>query len=280
MLRLISVNFCRVGTSIGFWACAAITFFICFTAPVSVESRQTSMTIFSILLYLPREELLIDTNLCAEQMLHAYRNGYFTLFCSMLVLFPFVNAFTVQREVGFPRYMLLRTGRVSYALGEIISLILCGCSAIGIGILCYSLFVWFEFPHLSAYSAEQVMSFMQAGSFPVQGLCFLCYCICSTSFGILLLSFCKNRYLILTIPFFAQHLLRQLSQGLLSTGFVNNNTALINFANLLSPEATWDLPYSSGSQIFWICLLHFGFICAASAVFCMVGNRRLDVGDF
>ena len=157
MLRLISVNFCRVGTSIGFWTCAAITFFICFTAPVSVESRQTSMTIFSILLHLPREELLIDTNLCAEQMLHAYRNGYFTLFCSMLVLFPFVNAFTVQREVGFTRYMLLRTGRVSYALGEIISLILCGCSAIGIGILCYSFFVWFEFPHLSAYSAEQVM---------------------------------------------------------------------------------------------------------------------------
>ena len=280
MLRLISVNFHRIGTGIEFWMCAVVTCLICLTLPVRIDSLQTSMTVFSILLYLPQEELYFNVNLCAEKMLFAYRNGYFTLFSSMLLLFPFVNAFTVQREAELPRYMLLRTGRNAYAVGEVISLILCGCSAVVIGVLAYSSIVWFGFPHLSAYSAQQAEALIQAGSLPMQGLCFLLYCVCSTSFGILLLSFCKNRYLILTIPFFIQHLLRQLSQGLLSAGFADNQTAQIDFANLLSPEATWDLLYSSGSQKIWICLLHIGFVIAAGVIFCIVGNRRLDVGDF
>lgn len=300
MLRLVIINLREICKSAAFWACVAITVILCLTSSVTIPTQNAPVTVFSVLCDFSRDELLSDTAFCDCQMFLAYRNGYLSLFSSMLVIFPFVNFFSTQREARMQRYFLIRMNRFAYGVGQMVSLAVSGCCAMGLGLILYGGLIWLHFPHLQEYPNEMAQIFLDTiwnGSQSVSSisfgtvfafmlihfLCFLLYSLCSSGFGMLILSLFQNRYLILTIPFFLQYLLRQSSTAFNSFAFQDTENpieGLHQFAEILSPEATRDLPWNTPKEAVFVFVVHVGLLLIAMAVFYCVGNRRIDVGDF
>ena len=295
MLRLWMTNLRCLWKSAAFWCCAAVTFVLFLTTDVSWGDEST--TILAAAFQLPEETLLSDTVFSSYHIFSSYYSSSFTLFCSMLGIFPFVSFYATQREVGFPRYELVRTDRRSYPIGQLLSLLCSGVCAVLVGVLLFGIFAYVCFPSIQDYGTDTVQSELELLQFQfpwledfgdlykvillrIAGI--LLYTLCDMSVGILMLTLTRNRYLILTIPFFFEYLTRRLSVILQAKAYQDTewNQAIYDLSIYVHASATmYFYSYETKQQV-WVLVLHVGFLAICCALFGIIGNRRVDVGDF
>ena len=297
MIRLLNRNLCSIWSSFGFWCCVGVTFLLLLFSHIIIN--DDSITVFSAAFLFSREQLLETIDYSAFSVFCTYKNSCLFLFCSMLSIFPFVNLYTAQRTTGYSRYVLLRTTRRSFAVGQVLSLLITGVSAVFLGTLLFGLLVFVRFPHSQAYGDEMIHTQFEllqyqfpwindAADVPKIVLlhlgCIILYTLCSTSFGIFMLALLRNRYLILTLPFFCCYLIRQLTTALISLAYQDiehPNEMLYKITYCFRPEATLSLLYEKNvGAICWILLVHIGSLLGCCGLFGIIGNRRLDAGDF
>ena len=222
------------------------------------------------------------------------------MFCSMLAIFPFINLLSTQRESKMQRYFIIRLGRNSYALGQVLSLLISGALTVLIVVLVYGAIVWAYFPHIDDYATDIVQMYLDtlyvapwaqhlfhkgglAALVAIHIICLIMYTFCCCSTGVFITAITHNRYLILTIPFFMQYLFNQLSSALISQAYAditNPKEWLAQIAQILSPEAVRNLLWSTGVDVILSCILHFGILLISCVLFTWIGNRRIDAGDF
>ncbi len=295
MIRLIKMNLSCLLRGAAFWCIVLVTFGILLFSYIEVGDK--SYTVLVAAFTLDRETLLSDSTFSSYEVFRSISNGSFFLFSAMLAIFPFVSYFSGMRDVHFTRFILMRSKKLPFILGQIFSFWISGVCAVMIGVLGYLVFTLIAFPSLGEYASDIVAEELdilqlQYPTLDAVGDIWRLYCrdigttalytLSMTSLGCLCLACFRNRYVILTLPFFGCYLMRQLSVAFSSVAFVDPEhfrPMLYNISILIKPEATFYLTGYSISMRGAILAVQGGFLVLCGVLWIILAERRVDASD-
>ena len=295
-IRLIKVNFRKILTSPGFYACAVLTAILCFSAMIYYDS--TALTNYSVIrafMKFNREQMLSDMNFCTYQVIVSGSGSWLSMFIPIIAAFAFVPLLCDERESGAIRCCALRTTKRSLYAGSFLSALLSGGLAVLLGFLLFFVIVFFMFPDIRSYEpalqeffasglSENYPLFSQLGYpylFALKFLEMFIYGALSAIPAFVLTGFIRNKYLIICIPFFLKYIVTQTYQSFWLTvasdfGASDHDERLeiLEYANI---DAVNSL-FSYGNNT-WKHAIIFGvLLLAAYILYILAMNRRVDSG--
>jgi hypothetical protein len=292
-LKLIKQNFYKLFTSVGFYACIAITFVLSFTAGISVKPDTFPENLFEAMFTKNGAELLQSTDYCFTNVVISGGGWWLAMFIPIIAAFPFIPIFSDERESRLGRNVIFRTGKFSYNTGNFLSSFFGSGLAIAVGYSLFLLVTSFIFPHISDYPAEMRSSaeiiLMENAAYSELGITGLIlseileiflYSAMWSLPAFLLCSLIRNKYLIMCIPFFLKYSIDGISSRIQDAAyedFENLDVKMIEIIGMLNPNGLmYIFQNSSSTQILMITI---GFFLASFVLFNVFMNRRLDLGD-
>jgi hypothetical protein len=292
-LKLIKQNFYKLFTSVGFYACVAITFVLSFTASVSVKPDGFPENLFEVIFTKSGEELMRSTEYCFTNVVITGGGWWLAMFIPIIAAFPFIPIFSDERDSRFGRSVIFRSGKFRYNTGNFFSAFFASGFAIAIGYSLFLLVTSFIFPNLSEYPEDmrEMIEIMLTGNvlyvkFGTIGLVFseileiFLYSAMWSLPAFLLCSLIRNKYLIICIPFFLKYSIDGIFskiQNTVSADFENIDIKKLEIISTLNPNGLMYI--FQDSNALQVLLVTSGFLLAGFVLFNVLMNRRLDLGD-
>ena len=296
MLHLIQVNLKKVLTSGGFYACAVLTVILCFTAEIGMDPvKHEGLSVLQISRMKSREEMLSQVQ---YQYYNILRNGmgvWISIFIPIIAAFPFIPLVCDARESRSVRMTCIRLNKRTYDIGSFLSAMLSGGLAVLTGFLMFAGITAFLFPQASEYSPElrALMEENYPAVFPLfeklgypylYALRFLevfLYGAASAVPAFLLTAVMKNKYLILSIPFFIIYMLREIQAKLSEQVWRNWENPDLHLKRILTITGTnaLDQLFTLQEDKLLTALYSLFVLAAGCMIYLAVMDRRLDYGE-
>ena len=149
-------NFKKTVGSIYFFICIVLLSALSFTSVAYVNENMQEYNVLECLLFLNREEILMDSSLCNLNLFQNGLDGYLSMFLPMLVAFPFVYTYCQERKSGLIRMSIIRTSKTKYIVSKYIVAVTNGSLVLLFGYAIYGGLLWILFPSPADYGMEAV----------------------------------------------------------------------------------------------------------------------------
>lgn len=213
----------------GFLGAVLITCALSFTAEAWYNPQNgQSLTVLEALIRLDRETIASDFYLSSIMIFRKALTGYITMFMPIIAAFPFMVSFCTERNTGFMRFSITRSGKWRYYLSKFMSAALSGGLSVMLGVMLFGIFAAVLFPSISKYGIQkETLDMVLPGGFllslikvPVAAFS---YGVFSTLPAFFLSSFCKNAYIITCLPFMLDYVRDTFIRNLTEKAFDSGN---------------------------------------------------------
>lgn len=211
MIKSLKCDLHKTMLSTGFVAAIFIAFLLCFTENIYIDSKtMQAFSVFEVLFKFKRSFMESNTSFYSLSVFGSAFSGYSAMFLPVLASFPFVFSQSAERNSGNIRFSIYRTKRLKYYLSKFICAVLSGGICIMLGVLFFGIFSCCAFPGIEYYPHLNLENYAPDGVFAEVGkklLSSLIYGAVNAIPAFFLSSFCRNRYIILCVPFLMRFML-------------------------------------------------------------------------
>jgi len=208
MIKTLKCDFHKTLVSAGFAVAILVTFLLCFTEDVYVDtSNMQNFSAFEALYKFDRPFMESRSSFCALSVFKSALSGYSAMFLPILASFPFVFSQSTERNSGNIRFSIFRAKRLKYYFSKFICGVISGGICVMLGVMIFGIFSFSAFPRLECYSSFETQFLAPDGIFAEitkKLLSSFIYGCASTVPAFFLSSFCRNPYIILCVPFLAR----------------------------------------------------------------------------
>lgn len=193
--------------------------------------------------FFDKNTLLGDPVFFSATVFQKGMQGYITLFIPIIASFSFVRAFCEERNTGFMKYSIMRSGRVRGYLSKALTAVLSGGLVVMLGDLLFAGAVFLLFPGRTDYAdaglfdlSAQLVGNSVSIVLNEMGSLFL-YGVVMTLPALVCCSFCSNPYIIAGVPFFLVYVQQCLVDKLYQKGIEDGNFDFAGNVYDFSPHA-------------------------------------------
>ncbi len=204
-MKVIKFDSSRTMFNFAFIVAIFVTFLLCFTEDIYIDT--STMRVYSVwesMFQFNRTFMESNSSFCSLLVFEKTLSGYSAMFLPILASFPFVYSQSCERNSGNIRYTIFRTNKYLYYGSKFFCAVISGGLCIMLGVMLFGIFAFFVFP-----SPNESLSFDMAMYIPDGiGIAIMkklfsafIYGCANTLIAFFLTSFCRNRYIVLCIPF-------------------------------------------------------------------------------
>lgn len=294
-VRLIQVNLKKSVSSWGFYAGILLTVLLLFTSALYYDyDTNRDCSILQTFMQFSRTELLQDPRFCSYSVLRECVSGWLKMFIPMIAPFSFVTQQCAERASGAARFSGIRLSRWGYQTGTFLSAMVTGGLVLLTGFGVFTICIAFMFPDITAYDTALRESFEWwiPDAYPLfsklgypyltalRFLEMLLYGAVSAVPACFMTCLLKNKYLVISIPFFLKYMLLQTISRLQETAYADwehIDEHLLSVLSIVNPDAV-SKASSYGTEIWKNILFYSILLVSAYIVYCTVMNRRREYG--
>ncbi len=281
MIKSLKCDFHKTLISAGFLAAILVTFLLCFTEDVYVDtSDMRKFSALEALFKFDRSFMESKSSFCSLSVFKSSLSGYSAMFLPILASFPFVFSQSAERNSGNIRFSIFRAKRLKYYFSKFLCGVMSGGICVLLGVALFGVFSFFTFPRLEFYSPYELEFLAPDGIFAEIArklLSAFIYGCVSTVPAFFLSSFCRNRYIILCVPF----LTRFMRDTAIKKIIVNTHDE--NIYQTVFPfqcYAPSQIPYLEvGSMLYSTIAVTAIFAALMLCGYIIIMERRTDKGD-
>ena len=261
LLRVTIIDLRKTLVSYGTVVCIAAVFLLCFASTIYTDGFTGKE--YTVLEVIADRSKFPQMGLFPLDIVRSSVNPYLTLFLPVLSSIPFVTLFCAERLSGNIRFIITRTGKLTYAISKFFSAVISGALTVTIGFIMYSLVIFAVFGRDGNLS-DLIM--MYAGT--------AIYGAVSVLPAFLLSSFIRNKYMICCFPFIFMHFYYTVLAKL-QDRYIDNWNVIMKI-NMLYTSNIKDIffTHDKSTVMFYTVLT-----AAVFAVYTFIMNRRLDNGQ-
>ena len=197
MIKSLICDFQKTLISVGFLAAILVTFLLCFTEDVYVDtSDMRKFSALEALFKFDRSFMESKSSFCSLSVFKSALSGYSAMFLPILASFPFVFSQSAERNSGNIRFSIFRAKRLKYYFSKFLCGVISGGICVLLGIALFGIFSFFAFPRLECYPDLPLEFYAPDGIFAEIArklLSAFIYGCVSTVPAFFLSSFCRNR---------------------------------------------------------------------------------------
>lgn len=265
--------------NIGFLGAIILTFVLCFTTEAYRDSiTDRAYTIFEIVLGNDNDLIANNYNLTQELLFVKVFSGYVVMFIPIITAFPFMVSFCAERDSTNIRLVIYRIGEAKYYLTKILSSIISGGLSFAVGVSLFGLSLTILFPSVRRYSVDnEILSqIIPAGITIKMILIAFFYGAVSTMPSLVISSFYRNRYIIISIPFIIVYTWNTALNKAVEKAVRENNYYLYDKLQPYFPNSITFILYEPDNMK---CLIYnVAYICILSVAFYLIMKTRVDKG--
>ena len=246
----------RILCSTGFWLSVAIALIILLTSTAHKEEDGSAYTVLSMALQLGKAEILMK-NVFAQTLFSQIVRYALPMYGPLLAALSFAVVLCEERKYGVRRYVLFKEGKTAYVLSKALSAVVASGTAFFLATLLFLLFLYCEYPLMSARDMEVFQYWLEVQSVSPSGETIIWFqWFGEHAYGILQLfgvflygmfcgfigyictAFFSNVYLTVCIPFFFGYIYYSITQALMARAVEGSiSWDLYNVVNsYVSPE--------------------------------------------
>lgn len=281
MIKTLKCDFHKTLISAGFLAAILVTFLLCFTENVYIDtSDMRQFSALEALFKFDRAFMESRSSFCSLSVFKSALSGYSAMFLPILASFPFVFSQSAERNSGNIRFSIFRAKRLKYYFSKFICGVVSGGISVMLGVAMFGIFSFFAFPGLEYYQTFDLEFYAPDGVFAEivrKLLSALIYGCASAVPAFFLSSFCRNRYIVLCVPFLTRFM-RDTALKKIMTGTHDENVFQTIFpfqcyapSRIPYLEAGAELYSTIAVTVISAALMLFGYI--------IIMERRTDKGD-
>ena len=284
MLHTLKCDLCKSIVNIGFFAAVITTVILCFTADAYIDSSNEKIySFFEAIFALDRTVISSEISMASVIVFRKALTGFIRLFMPIIAAFPFMVSFCSERNSGFMRFTIARSGRTAYCISKFLSAVISGGLAVTAGVLLFGIAAALIFPPLSSYAdnTEMLSIILPSGAFvtviKVFASAFI-YGAAAVLPAFFLSSFCRNPYIITCIPFLLTYIwdtaLNKLNSAYIESGEYEKARVLMPFY----PDSLAQIFFGEGFGYAEVTALIANAVYFVSALtgFIIIMNRRVD----
>lgn len=262
--------------------------------PHEKTGTRRDVSVLDAMCRIARAGMLANTQFCTHYVLRSCISGWVKMFLPMIAAFPFVSLHCTEHAAGSARFSCVRMSKHSYEAGTFLSAMLCGGLMMLTALILFACIAAVRFPSIAEYdtslremyerSFAEMYPFYSVLGYPylyaLRGAELFLYGAVSAVPACFLTCLMRNKYLVLSIPFFLKYMLLQYKYKLLSEAYADfsaSNQKQVDFAGMIDPDRmSRMLTERAGAlrgSIFYAVML-----IAAFAVYQIVMRRRRDYG--
>ena len=282
----------RLFTSPAFWIGAAAFGIIMLFSPLYQDNDTHSYkTIIYSITNISPETLYSDTRYSFESALKWSQSSWATMFAPVFVSVAAVNIFIDERECGFKRLVIFRSGKTRYILNNFLFFAIAGGLICMLGEIIFTSFVYYELPNYNEYDGMNMAMFCRENTvcgflyshFGILGI-LLTNALQGFIFGVIMImpsfflcSFVRNKYLAICIPFFIKYGLNGISTFLMSRYMSTFDETTYNASIFINPDNILSCLNDSESGR-KICIIYLTVIVITVMMFGLITKRQVDKG--
>lgn len=286
MLHTLKCDLCKSIINIGFFAAMIITVILCFTADVYTDSSNEKVySVFEAIFVLDKSVISSEISMASVIIFSKALTGFIRLFMPIIAAFPFVVSFCSERNSGFMRFAIARSGKNVYCISKFFSAVISGGLAVTLGVLLFGIAAAVLFSPLSNYDAgTELLSIIIPSGVPITVIKVFVSAFVYGATAVLpaffLSAFCRNPYIITCIPFLLTYVLdtalNKLNSAYIENGDYDKIKALMPFypdslAQIIGGERF-------GTTEIIVCIVNAIYFAAVLTGFIIIMNRRMDKG--
>lgn len=228
--------------SLGFLSASFVTAILLFSSTAYMNGNGQEFSIMECVFF-DKNILLRDPVFFAATVFQKGMQGYIKLFIPIIASFSFVKAFCEERNTGFMKYSIMRSGRMSCYFSKALTAVLSGGLAVMLGDLLFAGAVFLLFPGRMDYAAagfSDLLAQTAGNSVNIvvnELLSSFLYGAVMTLPALVCCSFCSNPYIIAGVPFFWVYVQQCLVDKLYQNGIEDGNFDFAGNVYDFSPHA-------------------------------------------
>ena len=258
---------------------------ICLLSECYIGENGKSYTIIEVICSMKREAMLENISL---NRLEIWRTGlglWARLLLPCLLSVGYLYSLSGERDSGALRLLLIRESNVRYSFSKIVSAMFCGGMVLLVGYTLFGLIVFFCFPSLDAYPANEIIDYINLNMpkgvsvFVVkQFMNLFLYGVSMNLLATGISLFFMDKYILLSLPIMLHYAWGQIMQKITLTAFEVENFELAEKIQMLQMDnllqAQWNASWCITLGIM-MALYVFLFL-----LFCIVLKKRGDSGEW
>ncbi len=281
MIKLLKCDFQKTLVSFGFPAAILVTFLLCFTESVYIDtSTMKEFSAFEALFKFNRSFMESQTSFCSLSVYKSALGGYSAMFLPILASFPFVFSQSAERNSGNIRFSIFRKSRLKYYCSKFVCAALSGGICVMLGAALFGIFSFFAFPGLECYSPSLAERYAPDGvlaEIPRKLLSSLIYGAVNAIPAFFLSSFCRNRYMILCVPFLLRFMLDTAIKKILTS---SKDGEVFQRVFPFKSDASAQIPYlEAGPTLYSTIAVVVVFSALMLLGYIIIMEQRTDKGD-
>ena len=281
MIKSLKCDLHKTMLSTGFVAAIFIAFLLCFTENIYIDSKtMQAFSVFEVLFKFKRSFMESNTSFYSLSVFGSAFSGYSAMFLPVLASFPFVFSQSAERNSGNIRFSIYRTKRLKYYLSKFICAVLSGGICIMLGVLFFGIFSCCAFLGIEYYPHLNLEKYAPDGVFAEVGkklLSSFIYGGINAIPAFFLSSFCRNRYIILCVPFLMRFMLDT------ATKKITANSQDYNIYEMVFPFESYapsQIPYlKAGSMLYSTIAVTVIFSAVMLLGYIIIMELRTDKGE-
>lgn len=255
MFRQLSVYLMRIIKTPIFWGCVLISAALHLTSICYADELGKEYTIFEILLQKSEMWQQISEELTCSTILQTALGTYGLMFMPVVVMFPFLNYYWVERTTGYARFIQCRISKRRYSIVRAVAGIASSGLVAVLGCLVFGCIVFFVFPQGEGNLENSVVNIW----LPKMATYFLYGAIIGTPVLAMAAVF-RNRYTVACVPLLALYLLDLTCK---KYGMAEWETSYLTYLYCTSEKPVQIVVYAGAA----LCL---------AIIFCVVLEKRRD----
>jgi hypothetical protein len=231
-----------------------------------------------------REFIESDTQFASISVFQNGLGGYISMFLPIVVAFPFMVSFCAERNSGFMRFTISRTGCLRYYLSKFLSVIIGGGLAAMLGYAIYGAVVYGFFPNINSYQMDEFMQEMYPDGQVSEVLKLLLsafiYGAITTLPAFLISSFSRNPYLITCVPFLMVYIWNTAINKLVLKAWENDDTELAQKLFDFTPDSSRNIAFLTewNDSAQRVVIFNSALVVGVIILFSIIMNLRKDRG--
>lgn len=281
MIKSLKCDFQKTLISAGFLAAILVTFLLCFTEEVYVDtSDMRKFSALEALFKFDRSFMESKSSFCSLSVFKSALSGYSAMFLPILASFPFVFSQSAERNSGNIRFSIFRAKRLKYYFSKFLCGVISGGICVLLGVALFGIFSFFAFPRLECYPDLPLEFYAPDGIFAEIArklLSAFIYGCVSTIPSFFLSSFCRNRYIILCVPFLMRFMQDTTIKKIIVNTHDNNIYQTVFPFQCYAPS---QIPYLEVGEALYSTVAVL--VISAALMLCgyiIIMERRTDKGD-
>lgn len=284
MLSVLKCDLKKSVGNIGFAAAVITAVILCFTSNAYVDSSNDKVySVFEAVFTL--DKIADDFTVSSAIIFGKALSGYIGLFMPVIAAFPFMVTFCSERNSGFMRLSVIRSGKNKYYFSKFLSAVISGGLSVMLGVLIYGIIISLVFPPISSYeiSPEMLQIYIPNGTSSAAAKVMInafIYGLAAVLPAFFLSSFCNNPYIITCIPFLLKFIQETALNKIYSNFIVNGEFDKLDMLIPFYPDSLVRIMgrNSFDSVCISAVIINAAYIFFVLAGFIIIMNKRIDKG--